>query len=218
VRLGQSEQVAPVALARHGALGIGRRAEVDERGPVEERGLERGEIRQEAGGGRGRKVDRLRTRGERRGGIALVEGVRHEHGRAGARLALGAKREGGGEEPLARAVQRGDLARRIEAHTVAAAEPAGDRLAQILGALVRRVAAELRRMGGDDLADERRQGVARLADRHDDGLPARRRRVEERAQTGERVIRQVREPLGEGHALSASCAGVFAPPRSWRGV
>ena len=55
-------------------------------------------------------------------------------------------------------------ARQLEA----AAEPGGGRLAKRVEALVHRIAAELGDMGGQHWANERRDGVLRLADRQAD--------------------------------------------------
>ena len=80
-------------------------------------------------------------------------------------------RDRGQEQALARAVEHQDFGRRIDRarQLEAAAEPGGGGVAEGVEALVHRIAAELGDMGGQHRANERRDGVLRLAHRQADG-------------------------------------------------
>ena len=124
---------------------------------------------------------------------------------------LGREREGGVEEALAGAVERDHLGLRVDGDAVAAAEPAGDGVAQLGRALVRRVERELAGVRGDGAGDEIGQRVLRLADGHGELGPARGRAREQPPQARKGVFRQVCEPRGKLHRR-ASSAGVSTCP------
>ncbi len=126
VLLGQRDQRRPVVPAGHCALRVGGRAEIGDGDAVQHLGGQRAEIGQKAGGRGGRHEDRLGRHRQRRHHVDLVERVRHQYRRPPAALGLGAKRHGGVVEPLARAVQRHHLRRRIEGDAIAPPHPTGD--------------------------------------------------------------------------------------------
>ena len=113
------------------------------------------------------------------------------------------------KQSLAGAVEHQHFVGRIDRarQVVAAAEPACDRDAELVEALVGRIAAELVDMRGDDRADERRDRMLRLADRQADrGLcPAGSGRSSSRSRTnGER------EPVAR-EAFALICGGEVSP-------
>jgi hypothetical protein len=191
VALGEGEEAPPVVRVGDRALGVRGRADVGKGDAVEERRRQGGVIGQEAGlAGRGHR-HRLRADGEGGSAIGLVERVRHEDRRAAAGLGLGREGEAGAEQALAGAVQRDHLRVGVDADAVAAGEPGGDGGAELGGALVRRVAAELVGLRRNGLGDDRRQRVLRLADRHRELGAAGGRALEQPSQPRERVFRQV---------------------------
>ena len=111
------------------------------------------------------------------------------------RPARGATKVFGGErgekQSLARAVEHQHFGRRIDRaiEREAAIEPFADGVGELIEALVRRIAAEFLDMRGDDLADESRDRMLRLADRETDRGLARRNVVEQLAHAHERRAR-----------------------------
>ena len=217
VALGEGEQAREVGLARDGALRVRRRAEIGEGDAVEERRRQGGVVGKEAGLGGGGHRHQLGAGGEGAGAVGLVEGVGHEHDRAGAALVLGGERERGGEEALAGAVQREDAGCGVDRDAVPAGDPAGDGVEQLRRAVVGRVAAELGDVPADELRDLERHRVLRLADGHRELRPARARAGEQGPQPRKGVLRQVCEPRGELHRC-ASSPGSRRPPRSERNL
>ena len=158
---------------------------------------------------RRRQIDRLAIGGDRAGRISGIERIGDEHGRpAGARRhpVLGGER--GEKQSFARAVEHQHFGRRIDRalERVAAAEPLRDGCAELVEALVGRIAAEFVDMGGDHRPDKRRDRMLRLADREADRGLARREAVEQFAQPHERRARagareQVRRGRLAGHPV-----------------
>ena len=208
VLLRQRQQIGPIVPAGHGALRVGRRADIGNRGAVQGLGVEAREIGQKAGLGGGVDIDGVSRNRQRRHGIDLIEGVRHQHDRLLASLLLGAQRDGGVEQPFPRAVQRHDP---IFGHrdAIAPPDPARDRRQQFRRAVIRRIDAETCQMFGKDRTNKARHRVPRLADGHGNLFTAGRVCIEQLPQTRKRIIRQVREPLRKRHFCLMS--GVFAP-------
>jgi hypothetical protein len=198
VLLGQRQQPAPVGPVGNRALRVGRRAEIGDGDAVEHGGVERGVVGQVPGLGGRRHVMRLGAHGERGHGIDLIERIGRQDHRALAVLPLGAEREGCVEQPFARAVERHQPVGR-KRHAIAARDPAGDGVEQLGRAVVVRVAGKTGKRPVQHIGEEGRHRVARLADGHGDRGAARGVRIKKRPQTRERVVRQMREPLGIIH-------------------
>ena len=211
VPLRQRQQPAQIIRARHRALRVRRRADEAERHPVQQLARQPRIIGQEAGRLGGGHRHQLRTRRQRPGTIGLIEGVRHQHHRPRARLALRRQRQCRVEQPLAGAVQHQDAGLGIDLRPEAAPDPARDRRAQPGRALVRRIAREVARMLGHHPRHHLRLRMPRLADRHRDLRPARRMPGEQLSQARKGVLRQAGEPLGKLH-LNASSPGSFTAP------
>lgn len=194
----QRQEPCQIVAAGHRALRVRRRADIGDADAVQKRGRQTRIIGQKTGRGGGRHIDRLCPHGQGRHGIDLIERVRHQHRRRGARLAFGAKRDAGVEQPLARAVQVHDPIR-ADPDAVAAPQPAADAVQQRRRAVVGRVDAKAVKIGVQHLGQEIRRRVARLADGHRDGLTARGMRIQKLPQTRKRIIRQVRKPLWKRH-------------------
>ena len=157
-------------------MRVRRRRQIEGDGAREQRRIDRVEIGQEAGFTRGRQIDRLAVGGGGAGRIGGVERIGNEdRGLAGAlrHIALGGERAE--EQALARAVQHDDFGLGIDrpAEAVTPSEPGRGGLAEALGALVGRIAAEIVQMRLQHGSDERRNRMLRLADRKIDRGQAR---------------------------------------------
>jgi len=171
VLLRELRQIFEIGVARHRTLRIRGRSEVHRHRALEQSFVERVQIGQETVLARRRQIDRLAAGGECAGRIGRIERVGDQHGGlTGARGDPARRGNGRKKQAFARAVEhehfrfRIDGARQLEA----LAEPGGDRLAERLGALVRRITAEVGNVGGQHRRDEIGHGVLRLADREVD--------------------------------------------------
>ena len=202
----QGHQRFQVIAVGHCTLRVGGRAQIGQRDTVQQRRVQPRVIGQIARGGRGGHEQRLRL--HRGGGdrIDLIERVRHQHDRLLAGLGFRAQGQGCVEQPLSRAVQHHQPIRR-DVQAIAAVQPAADRGQQFGRAFVRGVFRQFGQAVGHHLRHETGHRVARLSDGQDHGGFAggqpRFDIRQQRPQTRERVVRQVREPLGECHLCLA---------------
>ena len=167
---GERDEALQIVHIRDRALRVGRAAEVDDRGSGQKLLGEFPEIRQEAVFGRCGQIDRFRAGGKRGCGVALIEGVRHQHGGAFSRFFERGRHQRHVEKRLARAVDGQDLRFGVErmAGAETALQPALHGGAEGGCAHNRRVFAEKGRIGVDFLQHEARKGVLRLAKREDE--------------------------------------------------
>ena len=173
----------------HRALRIRRRCEVERDRARQKLLAERIEIRKKAGVRGRRQIDRLAAGRQRAGRIRGVERVGNEHrGRAGARLNPALRGNRRKKQPLACAVEHQHFGCRIDRafEPVARRQPFRNRLAKGVETPVHRIAAEIGDVLRDHRADEGRDRVLRLADRHADGRLARRNVAEQLAEPHER--------------------------------
>ncbi len=214
VSVGEREQRSPIGFVRHRAFGIGGRTQVSRDGALQDTVRKCREIGQEAACRIGAHEDRLGARRQDRRGVALVERIGQQDRGPRAGLAFGRDDEGGEEQTLARAVQRQDLALGIDVDGEAALEPGGGRVAPSLGAVDRRIFAELMGVGDERFGDESGHGAARIADRERDGRPARRMRIEQIREHGEGRRRQLGKSAWKHHAGILRREGILMRYRS----
>lgn len=205
---GQRHQFLKVVLGRDRALGIGGGTQIGQGGAVQHLGRQIGIAGQMPGFDGGRNKDRLGPHGGGGDGIDLIEWIGDQHRRLLVALVFGRQRQGGVEQPLARAVQRHDaVGRHLDA--VAALQPAADGRQQLGRALVGGILAEIGDAFGHDRPGKAGDFMARFADGHDDGIAAGRDARQQFPQARKCVIRQVRKPLGKCHGCLSF--GVVAP-------
>mmetsp|Transcript_3741 Transcript_3741/g.6934 ORF Transcript_3741/g.6934 Transcript_3741/m.6934 type:complete len:248 (+) Transcript_3741:1484-2227(+) len=197
--LGERDKGLPIFRRGYRTLRVRGRADVGNRGPVQNVGINRLEIGQIPGLGSGGQVDRLGANGKRCDRVDLIEGVRRQHDRLLAILAFGAERHASVIKPFARAVQRQNLGRGVDVDTVALPDPISLRRTQRKRAVILGVFGEALKVVIQNARDPLGKRVTRLADGHENRVAARLHAVQQRPQTRKRIFWEVRKPLRKHH-------------------
>ena len=167
---GQADRLLQIIEVGNGALRIRRRAEKGQRRPVEEVGVERGEIGQEPGRARRRQRHHLGAGHDRRPAIGLVERVGDERRRPLSGLLRRHGQLRSQIQAFLGAGQRQQMAEWIEEagfEIIAPGQPVAGGRAKLVRAHDRRVAVPLIGMGCHDLCDPGWRRMLRLADTQD---------------------------------------------------
>ena len=207
VPAGQGDGAAEVGEVRDRALRVGRRAEEEQGGALEDIRRDGVEVGEEAGAGARLEVDGVGGVHQRRALVDLIERVRDQHHRRAAPLAPRQRRPGDQVERLAAAGDGEDLPGGVEQplrQAVASAEPARDRLAKLGRAVDGRVPAPAGGLPADDLGHHRRRRMPRFAHRQDQrGQPRRRLDAVEKPAEAVEGIGGERGEVGVQHRLRA---------------